>query len=59
MSSYIFLRPAKNPLPPSLANTPPRFMTHNLFIVGDRIMKPNMDVTTESGYQVSIILVYK
>lgn len=53
MSSYTFLRPAKDPLPPNLANTPVRYMTHNLFIVGDRIIKTNMDVTVESGYQVS------
>lgn len=58
MTTYMFLRPARDPLPPSLANTPDRFMTHNSFIVGDRIIKPNIDSTIESGYQASTLLAF-
>ncbi|KAG5900530.1 hypothetical protein JTB14_022837 [Gonioctena quinquepunctata] len=52
MSSYSFLRPVKDPLPPSLASTPVRNMVHTSFIVGERVLRPGVDVTSESGYQV-------
>lgn len=55
MSSYTFLRPGKDPLPPSLASTPVRYMVHNSFILGEKIMRPGVDYTSESGYQVSCI----
>ncbi|CAH0553029.1 unnamed protein product [Brassicogethes aeneus] len=51
MSSYSFLRYAKDPLPPTLSNTPIRYMTHNSFIVGERITRPGLDHTLDSGYQ--------
>ncbi|KAJ8932876.1 hypothetical protein NQ314_014356 [Rhamnusium bicolor] len=52
MSSYIFLRSAKDPLPPSLASTPVRYLVHNSFILGEKVVKPSVDYTSESGYQV-------
>lgn len=55
MSSYTFLRPGKDPLPPSLASTPVRYMVHNSFILGEKIMRPGVDYTSESGYQVNCI----
>nr|XP_023022300.1 uncharacterized protein LOC111510609 [Leptinotarsa decemlineata] len=51
MSSYTFLRQAKDPLPPSLASTPVRYMVHSSFIVGEKVIRPGVDVTNESGYQ--------
>lgn len=56
MTSYTFLRSVKDPLPPNLANVPISHMTHQSFIVGDRVIKPNIDITMESGYQVCSIL---
>lgn len=46
------MRPTKEPLPPSLASVPVRYMFHNSFICGDRVTRPGMDLSTESGYQV-------
>ncbi|XP_060523939.1 sodium-dependent transporter bedraggled isoform X2 [Cylas formicarius] len=51
MSSSVFLRSARDPLPPSLANTPVRYMIHNSFILGERVIRPGVDYSTESGYQ--------
>ncbi|KAK9874553.1 hypothetical protein WA026_005390 [Henosepilachna vigintioctopunctata] len=52
MNSYIFLRPQTEPLPTSLGNTPIRYMVHNSFILGEKVVRPFMDPTVESGYQV-------
>ncbi|KAL3277125.1 hypothetical protein HHI36_012481 [Cryptolaemus montrouzieri] len=52
MNSYKFLRPLDEPLPTSLGNTPIRYMLHNSFIVGEKVERPFMDPTIESGYQV-------
>lgn len=52
IKSYTFLRPAKDPLPPTLASIPVRYMTHTSFLVGERVVRPGTDLTTESGYQV-------
>lgn len=46
------MRSTREPLPPSLASVPVRYMFHNSFIVGDRVTRPGMDTSTESGYQV-------
>nr|CAH7720223.1 unnamed protein product [Callosobruchus chinensis] len=51
-SSSIFLRSIKDPLPPNLANTPIRHMAHQSFVVGEKVIRPNTDVTSVSGYQV-------
>lgn len=51
ISTYTFLRPMNDPLPPNLANTPVRYMTHNSFILGERVLKPGSDISIESGYQ--------
>lgn len=42
----------KDPLPPKLSATPTRYMSHNSFIVGERVIRPGMDPASESGYQV-------
>ncbi|CAH1975280.1 unnamed protein product [Acanthoscelides obtectus] len=51
-SSSVFLRSIKDPLPPNLANTPIRHMIHQSFVVGEKVIRPNTDVTSVSGYQV-------
>ncbi|XP_017784559.1 PREDICTED: uncharacterized protein LOC108568137 isoform X2 [Nicrophorus vespilloides] len=52
INTYTFLRHAKDPLPPNLAATPVKYMVHNSFIVGDRVTRPGVDPSAESGYQV-------
>ncbi|KAJ8982729.1 hypothetical protein NQ317_019520 [Molorchus minor] len=52
MSTYVFLRSDKAPLPPNLATTPVRYMVHNSFVLGEKVFRPGMDYTSESGYQV-------
>ncbi|XP_076267742.1 sodium-dependent transporter bedraggled isoform X2 [Rhynchophorus ferrugineus] len=52
MSSYQFLRSAKDPVPASVSNTPVRYMIHNSFIMGERVVRPGIDNTHESGFQV-------
>ncbi|GJQ74572.1 hypothetical protein Trydic_g21433 [Trypoxylus dichotomus] len=52
MSTYTFMRNVKDPLPPSLASTPVRYMVHNSYILGEKVVRPGMDCTSESGYQV-------
>ncbi|XP_063930579.1 sodium-dependent transporter bedraggled [Zophobas morio] len=50
-SSYSFLRDKKDALPPSLANTPVKYMVHNSFFLGEKVVRPGADTTRESGYQ--------
>jgi solute carrier family 6 (neurotransmitter transporter) len=52
ISSYTFLRPLKDPLPPPLASTPVKYMVHNSFFLGEKVSRPGADSTVESGYQV-------
>ncbi|KAL1492258.1 hypothetical protein ABEB36_012734 [Hypothenemus hampei] len=52
ISSYQFLRNVKDPLPPTFSNTPIRYMRHNSFILGEKVVKPGTDIAIESGYQV-------
>ncbi|CAG9825106.1 unnamed protein product [Phaedon cochleariae] len=52
MSSGTFLRYVNDPLPSNIANFPARNLLHNSFIVGEKVMRPTVDYTTESGYQV-------
>nr|XP_022903756.1 sodium- and chloride-dependent glycine transporter 2 [Onthophagus taurus]XP_022903757.1 sodium- and chloride-dependent glycine transporter 2 [Onthophagus taurus] len=52
MSSYGFLRPLRDNLPGNSGSTPLRYMGHNSYILGEKVLKPGMDTTTESGYQV-------
>ena len=56
-SSYSFLRDKKDALPPSLANTPVKYMVHNSFFLGEKVVRPGADTTRESGYQVRPSLV--
>lgn len=59
ISSYSFLRSSKDPLPPSLASTPVRYMVHNSFILGERVTRPGVDRSSQSGYQVRIFFPLK
>lgn len=52
ISAYRFLQPDSEPLPPSLASTPVRYMTHTVLIAGSRIIVPGVDSRQQSGYQV-------
>lgn len=52
ISSYMFMRPMNQPAPPGFSSTPERFMTHASFIVGERVIRPGIDPSGESGYQV-------
>jgi hypothetical protein len=52
MSTYGFLQPDSEPLPPSLASTPVRYMTHTVLIAGSRVTVPGVDPRQQSGYQV-------
>ncbi|XP_066156505.1 sodium-dependent transporter bedraggled isoform X2 [Euwallacea fornicatus] len=52
ISSYQFLRYVKDPLPPTISNTPVRYMKHNSFILGEKVIRPGSDGAHESGYQV-------
>ncbi|XP_044738253.1 sodium-dependent transporter bedraggled isoform X2 [Chrysoperla carnea] len=49
--SYIFMRNVRQPLPPSLATTPVRYMMHSSLILGERVIRPGIDRGSESGYQ--------
>ncbi|CAK9799594.1 Sodium-dependent transporter bedraggled [Anthophora plagiata] len=51
ISSYMFMRPVNQPAPPGYSSTPERFMAHASFIVGERVTRPGVDFSTESGYQ--------
>ncbi|XP_014258798.1 sodium- and chloride-dependent glycine transporter 1 isoform X2 [Cimex lectularius] len=53
MSTYGFLHPTKlsySELPPSLT-TPVRFMTHNQYLTGEKVVMPGANLKQESGYQ--------
>ncbi|XP_050515599.1 sodium-dependent transporter bedraggled isoform X2 [Diabrotica virgifera virgifera] len=52
MASYTFLRSTKDALPHSLSSTPVRNMPHNSFNLGERVLRPNVDFSKESGYMV-------
>ncbi|XP_026667413.1 uncharacterized protein LOC108622610 isoform X2 [Ceratina calcarata] len=52
ISSYMFMRPMTQPAPPGFSSTPERFMAHASFIVGERVTRPGVDFSVESGYQV-------
>lgn len=46
------MRLASQPAPPGYGSTPERFMSHASFLVGQRVIRPGADTSTESGYQV-------
>ncbi|RZC33827.1 uncharacterized protein BDFB_002644 [Asbolus verrucosus] len=46
ISTYKFLRPTKDPL-----STPVKYMVHNSFFLGEKVVRPEADYTKESGYQ--------
>lgn len=52
ISTYGFLQPDSEPLPPSLASTPVRYMTHTVLVAGSRVTMPGVDSRQQSGYQV-------
>ncbi|KAH1022786.1 sodium-dependent transporter bedraggled isoform X2 [Dendroctonus ponderosae] len=52
ITSYQFLRQAKDSLPATISNTPVRYMRHNSFILGEQVIRPGADGAHESGYQV-------
>ncbi|XP_011631606.1 uncharacterized protein LOC105423533 isoform X2 [Pogonomyrmex barbatus] len=52
ISGYTFMRVANQPAPSGYSSTPERFMSHASFLVGQRIIQPGTDTSTESGYQV-------
>lgn len=43
----------RDPSPSHSGSIPVRYMTHQSFIVGERVFRPGVDITSESGYQVS------
>ncbi|XP_020300581.1 uncharacterized protein LOC109864096 isoform X2 [Pseudomyrmex gracilis] len=51
ISGYTFMRLANQPVPGSYS-TPERFMSHASFLLGERVTRPGVDTSTESGYQV-------
>lgn len=55
-NSYVFLRVHTDPLPTTLGNTPIKYMIHNSFILGEKVVRPFMDPTKESGYQVGTLI---
>ncbi|XKL62296.1 hypothetical protein PGB90_002129 [Kerria lacca] len=50
-TTYIFLQRMDIPLPYSYATTPIRWMLHSGLILGERTIKPGMNMYQESGYQ--------
>ncbi|XP_050296620.1 sodium-dependent transporter bedraggled isoform X2 [Anthonomus grandis grandis] len=50
-SSYHFMRHNSNSFPQSILNTPIRYMRHNSYIVGEKVIRPGADNRQESGYQ--------
>lgn len=46
------MRPLSQPAPPGYGTTPERFMSHVSYLIGQRVIRPNADLTVESGYQV-------
>ncbi|XP_011057894.1 PREDICTED: uncharacterized protein LOC105148089 [Acromyrmex echinatior] len=52
ISGYSFIRVANDPAPPGYSITPERFMSHASFLLGQRVIRPGVDTSTESGYQV-------
>ncbi|EZA52251.1 Sodium- and chloride-dependent glycine transporter, partial [Ooceraea biroi] len=52
ISGYTFMRLANQPAPPGYSSTPERFMSHASFLLGQRVIRPGADTSTESGYQV-------
>lgn len=51
LDSSIFLKQTTD-LPVSLANSPEKYMLHNSYTVGHKVIRPFVDRNTESGYQV-------
>ncbi|KAF5301494.1 hypothetical protein FQR65_LT08797 [Abscondita terminalis] len=51
MSAYTFLQRSQEYVPTGYTTMPVRYMPHHSFIVGERVSKPGVDSTMESGYQ--------
>ncbi|XP_077255716.1 sodium-dependent transporter bedraggled isoform X1 [Temnothorax americanus] len=52
ISGYTFMRLVSQPAPSGYSSTPERFMSHASFLLGQRVIRPGADTSTESGYQV-------
>ncbi|XP_029672620.1 uncharacterized protein LOC115241154 isoform X1 [Formica exsecta] len=52
ISGYTFIRLANKPAPSGHSSTPERFMSHASFLLGQRVIRPGVDTSIESGYQV-------
>ncbi|KAG5330700.1 SC6A9 protein, partial [Acromyrmex charruanus] len=52
ISVYSFMRLANDPAPSGYSITPERFMSHASFLLGQRVIRPGVDTSIESGYQV-------
>ncbi|KAL6442681.1 hypothetical protein ACFW04_002647 [Cataglyphis niger] len=52
ISGYTFMRLANKPAPSGHSSTPERFMSHASFLLGQRVIRPGVDTSIESGYQV-------
>ncbi|KYN30913.1 Sodium- and chloride-dependent glycine transporter 1 [Trachymyrmex septentrionalis] len=52
ITRYTFMRLANDPAPPEYSITPERFMSHASFLLGQRAIRPGVDTSIESGYQV-------
>ncbi|KAF5295940.1 hypothetical protein FQA39_LY12712 [Lamprigera yunnana] len=51
MSGYTFLQSSEDYAPSGYTALSVRYMPHHSFIVGERVKKPGLDFTMESGYQ--------
>lgn len=50
-TGYNFLRLLSQPVPAGYSSVSEKFMPHASFLVGQRVMRPGSDLSTESGYQ--------
>lgn len=51
ISTFTFMRPSSDPLPPALASVPPRFLSRTSMVVGERAARPGIQDPRFSGYQ--------
>ncbi|XP_044258014.1 sodium-dependent transporter bedraggled isoform X2 [Tribolium madens] len=51
INSYTFLESTRGRVPPKYSNTPIKYMVHNSFFLGEKVIRPGVDSSVESGYQ--------
>ncbi|KYB29348.1 sodium-dependent transporter bedraggled isoform X1 [Tribolium castaneum] len=51
INSYTFLESTRDRVPPKYSNTPVKYMVHNSFFLGEKVLRPGADSSVESGYQ--------